>query len=138
MTPEAAAAIHAAAFSDARPWSAQEIADLLAGPACFLTERDGAGFALWRAIAGEAELLTIAVSPHDQGRGIGGAVMRDWMAAARAVADTAFLEVAQDNAAACALYARCGFVEVARRSGYYARPHGRADALVLRAELSAG
>ncbi|WP_299294632.1 ribosomal protein S18-alanine N-acetyltransferase [uncultured Tateyamaria sp.] len=137
MTPETAAAIHAAAFADGRPWTASEIADLIASPNTYLTAQDAAGFALWRAVAGEAELLAIAVSPDRQGHGIGAALMQDWMQAARALADTAFLEVAHDNVRACALYARCGFVEVARRTGYYARPQGRADALVLRAALRA-
>ena len=44
-----------------------------------------------------------------------------------------FLEVATGNAAALALYARAGFVEVGRRRRYYA---DLADALVLRARLA--
>ncbi|MDP3371055.1 MAG: ribosomal-protein-alanine acetyltransferase, partial [Brevundimonas sp.] len=49
-----------------------------------------------------------------------------------------FLEVAEDNMAALALYAGAGFVEAGRRPGYYARPHGRPrDALVLALNLTA-
>jgi ribosomal-protein-alanine N-acetyltransferase len=47
-----------------------------------------------------------------------------------------FLEVADDNAAALALYARAGFSEAGRRPGYYARPDGgRQDALILALNL---
>jgi ribosomal-protein-alanine N-acetyltransferase len=48
-----------------------------------------------------------------------------------------FLEVADDNAAALALYARAGFSEAGRRPGYYARPDGvRQDALILALNLA--
>ncbi|WP_415404190.1 GNAT family N-acetyltransferase [Tateyamaria sp. SN3-11] len=134
MTPEALADLHGAAFVQGRPWSASEFRDLLDGPHCRLTCTSH-GFALWRAIAGEAELLTIAVRPDQQGRGVGTALMRDWMAAAAQHADTAFLEVAADNLPACALYTRHGFEIVARRPGYYRRGEARADALVMRAPL---
>jgi ribosomal-protein-alanine N-acetyltransferase len=51
-------------------------------------------------------------------------------------AERMFLEVAEDNAAARALYARAGFAEAGRRRGYYARPDGpAADALVLALDL---
>jgi GNAT superfamily N-acetyltransferase len=47
-----------------------------------------------------------------------------------------FLEVAEDNAAARALYAAGGFVTVGRRRGYYARRLGPAvDALTMRRDL---
>ena len=48
-----------------------------------------------------------------------------------------FLEVAEDNRAARALYAAAGFASVGRRPAYYARP-GAADAvaaLILRRDL---
>ena len=59
--------------------------------------------------------------------------MAAWEAAAlRRGAATAFLEVAEPNLAARALYARSGFHEAGRRRGYYRDPAGRAvDALVL-------
>ncbi|MEO0401074.1 MAG: GNAT family N-acetyltransferase [Pseudomonadota bacterium] len=136
MTPEHLAQIHHAAFRDARPWTAAEFQTLLAADHTHLTAH-AYGFALWRAIAGEAELLTLAVAPDHQGQGIGGRVMRTWMGDAAALADSAFLEVAADNISACALYARHSFVEVARRPGYYRRPDGHAaqDAVVMRAAL---
>jgi ribosomal-protein-alanine N-acetyltransferase len=134
MTPDALADLHRAAFRHDRPWSADEFRALLASPHCHLAPAPH-GFALWRAVAGEAELLTIATHPDHQCRGIATALMRQWMHSATAQADTAFLEVAADNDPAITLYARHGFVTVARRPAYYARPATRVDALVMRAPL---
>ena len=132
MTPAALAAIHAACFTVPRPWSAAELADLIASPSTLLAEASD-GFALARVAADEAELLTIAVRPEARGRGLGSALLRDVLAAAAARgAGRMVLEVAADNAAALALYRREGFAECGRRRGYYAAPDGRRiDALIM-------
>jgi ribosomal-protein-alanine N-acetyltransferase len=57
--------------------------------------------------------------------------------AARHGAEAVFLEVAEDNAAAIALYANNKFVEVGRRPGYYSRKDGRVTALVMRRDVTA-
>ena len=134
MTPQDLAALHAVAFDRDRPWSANEFAALLDSPHCHLTH-SAHGFALWRAVAGEAELLTIATHPDHRRRGVASGLMRDWMSEAQSKASTAFLEVAADNAAATALYSKFGFEIVARRAGYYKRADRVADALILRAPL---
>lgn len=135
MTPQNMAQIHAAAFTDARAWSAAEFASLLDSPHLFASHASQ-GFALVRVVAGEAELLTIAVHPAHQGQGTGRALMADWMARAAHTADEAFLEVAADNAPACALYAACGFMIAGRRAGYYQRSGAQAvDAWLMRAPL---
>ncbi|MEL6883722.1 MAG: GNAT family N-acetyltransferase [Pseudomonadota bacterium] len=136
MTPERMADLHAAGFSDDRPWTASEFAALLDGTHAHLTPHDH-GFALWRAVAGEAELLTIVVDPAHRRLGTGGTLMTEWMSAAEPHANTAFLEVAADNAAACALYRRHGFSTVARRPAYYRHRTPAVDALVMRAALPA-
>lgn len=117
---EALAAIHAEAFP--RAWSAEEFARLLANPAAFaLTERGGQGFVLAWAIAGEAEILTLAVAPVARRRGLGGALVTEAARLAHELgAITMHLEVAADNAAARALYAKLGFVQTGSRPGYYA------------------
>ncbi|HYF23251.1 MAG TPA: ribosomal protein S18-alanine N-acetyltransferase [Caulobacteraceae bacterium] len=134
----ALAAVHAEGFD--QPWSAGDIAALLEGPGGFglLVEQDGAavGFVLARAIAGEAEILTVAVAPERRGRGIGAALMEAAVRTATAQGATAmFLEVAVDNTAALALYERAGFRRAGFRPGYYRREGGAADALVLRRDL---
>ncbi len=133
MTPAALARLHAAAFTTPRPWSEAEFASLLAGLGAVLVSAPE-GFVLGRALEGEAELLTIAVAPDARRRGIGRHLLKQFLRDAAAQgAGTVFLEVAEDNAAALALYRAAGFTEAGRRRGYYRTPEGRAvDALVLR------
>jgi len=134
VTPEALATLHAAAMSDPRPWSAAEFAALLARPGAVLVGTPD-GLALLQVAAGEAEVLTIAVAPGARRRGLGGRLLSQALERAAAMgAGVAFLEVAEGNRAARALYARAGFAEVGRRRGYYAG----GDALVLRKELAGG
>lgn len=129
------AALHAAAF--AGPWDAAAFHALLGQAGVFAVEAPD-GFILMRAVADEAEILTLAVCPRARRRGLGG-----WLVGEGAVEAAArgavrlFLEVAADNAPARALYARAGFAEAGRRPGYYARPDGgRQDALLLALNLS--
>lgn len=124
------ARIHAAAFS--APWDAAALADMLEQAGVFAIEAPD-GFILLRTVADEAEILTLAVHPEARRRGLGARLVREGGTAAAARGATRlFLEVADDNTAALALYARAGFTEAGRRPGYYARPDGhRQDALIL-------
>lgn len=136
MTPEALAALHGRCFTTPRPWSAGEFASLVSLPGSFLLTRPLA-FLLGRAVAGEAELLTLAVAPEARRQGTARALVEDFAAEARARgAQTAFLEVAADNLPARALYAAAGWAEAGRRRGYYTPPGATpVDALVLRRAL---
>ncbi|MCX7684005.1 MAG: GNAT family N-acetyltransferase [Acetobacteraceae bacterium] len=132
----ALAAIHAEAFPPAEAWGEAAIAGLLATPgtAALLCGREG--MAMLRVAADEAEILTLAVRPGARRRGLGRALLAAAMAAAAAAgARRMLLEVAEDNAAARALYAAAGFAPVGRRPGYYP---GGGDALVLAAALPGG
>ena len=139
MTPEDMAALHGRCFTTPRPWSAAAFAALLTDPLCFALTEPGA-LLLGRAVAGEAELLTLAVAPEARRHGIAARLLAGFLAEAAArQAETAFLEVAADNQAAIALYQRGGFAPAGRRRGYYARPDGPAlDALVMTRGLSLG
>lgn len=136
MTPDRMAALHAACFTVPRPWSTQEISDLLTSPLVFaLTE--SAGFALGRAAADEAELLTLAVDPAKRRQGTGTRLLAAFLDTARErKAVRAFLEVAADNSPAIALYLQAGFTQCGRRRGYY-RPVGGppVDAVVMERAL---
>jgi ribosomal-protein-alanine N-acetyltransferase len=141
--------IHAAAFAGmGRSWSAPEMLALLSEPvvAVCLAHRDGtllsdglvpAGFALYRTVAGEAELLTIAVMPDARRKGLGADLLVASEDGARtAGAERLFLEVAAGNAAARALYKRAGYGECGRRKDYYHSPDGgRDDAVVMEKQL---
>lgn len=124
------AAIHAASFTHPPPWSAADLQSAATGAGAFLL-REGPGFLIGRAIAGEAEVLTIATHPEARGQGIGGRLVTAFLEHARNDAETAFLEVAADNPAAIRLYTAHGFIEAGRRPRYY----GQADALVMRCPL---
>ncbi len=132
MTPAALARLHALCFTFPRPWSETEFASLLGGTGAFMVS-DPQGFALGRAIAGEAELLTIAVAPCARRQGLGRRLLDRFVAEARQLGcSTVFLEVATDNAVALTLYRAAGFAECGRRAGYYTGPDKRkTDALVL-------
>jgi ribosomal-protein-alanine N-acetyltransferase len=128
------AALHAEAFDE--PWGADAFATLLSGPGGYGLLADG-GFILCRAIAGEAEILTLAVTPHARRQGLGRTLVEAAaIMAAQGGAGTFFLEVASDNAAAISLYRAAGFERAGARTGYYQRPDGAVDALVMRRTLN--
>ena len=130
------AEVHAAAFS--APWDATAFEALLEQTGVFAIEEPD-GFILLRTVADEAEILTLAVRPAARRRGLGARLVHQGATtAASGGAVRLFLEVADDNAAALALYARAGFAEAGRRPGYYARHGGdRQDALTLALNLPA-
>lgn len=136
MTPENMAKLHAAAFASSRGWSVAEFTELCATPAVELYTQPN-GFALVRVIAGEAELLTLAVDPSKQRQGIANRLMQDWLTVRNKCA--AFLEVASDNHAARALYAKHGFTVIGLRKGYYRRAGAPAvDAVLMQVSLTYG
>ena len=134
----AMAALHAASFH--RAWSDGEFADLLAQGDVVadrvIVGRRLAGFILSRIAAGEAEILSVAVKPARRGKGLGRGLLDQHLRrlAGRGVG-TVFLEVAEDNWPARALYRRAGFSDVGRREGYYPEAKGAA-ALILRRDLA--
>jgi len=136
--------IHAAGFR--RGWSADEIDGLLADQSVtglvlrrqtLFGLRRPQGFVLVRSVAGEAEVLTIAVAPAARGRGYGRLLMEEALRTLyRDLVPEIFLEVDENNASAVSLYRSLGFVEVGRRKGYYADGQGPGGtALVLRLQL---
>ena len=136
---EALAAVHWQAFSPG--WSAAELCELLEGPGAFalLAEDPGpVGMILCRAVAGEAEILTLAVIPQARRRGVAKALTVAAAGLARqAKAEEMFLEVAVDNLAATHLYEAIGFRRAGLRRGYYDRADGvRVDAAVMRLDLN--
>jgi ribosomal-protein-alanine N-acetyltransferase len=138
VTPAGLARLHARSMTDPRPWSAAEFAALLAQPHVHLSA-DALGLSLGRTVAGEAELLTIATLPGARRQGHGRLHLAAFEAEAhRRGAETAFLEVAEDNAAARALYAGAGYAEAGRRPGYYRRQSGPAVAAILMRKPLAG
>ncbi|WP_448192102.1 GNAT family N-acetyltransferase [Azospirillum sp. sgz301742] len=131
------AAVQQACFPD-DPWTADFIETLLGQPGTFgllAVDRDGepVGFALARVVAEDSEILAIGVLHAARRGGLGRRLVDAVCAEVQQRGATAlFLEVAEDNGAARALYAHSGFAQVGIRPGYYIRPQGRLAALVLR------
>jgi ribosomal-protein-alanine N-acetyltransferase len=125
------AALHAACFAAA--WDAASFRTFLGQPGVIglLASENGKpeGFMLGRCAAGEAEILTIGVLPARRRHGLGGVLLDALVAVLPGDVTALFLEVADGNSAAIALYRSRGFHPVARRSRYYA---DGADALLLR------
>lgn len=135
----AMASAHAQSFD--APWDEDAFAAFLSGPGAFAfvaAEEDPAGVVLCRAIAGEAEVLTLAVPPWARRRGVALALMTAAIGAAHAAGARAMvLEVDVANVGAIALYERLGFALVGVRKAYYNRgAAGRADAQVMRLDLT--
>jgi ribosomal-protein-alanine N-acetyltransferase len=130
------AAIHATAFAGGETWSAAIIAAQLSLPGTFGLIDDSGGMILARAVADEAEILTLAVVPAARRLGVGRALVSAAarLAAARGAARL-LLEVSAANQPARALYAGLGFSQAGRRRRYYA---DGSDALILTLPLAAG
>lgn len=90
------------------------------------------GFSLSRSIAGEAELLLLAVSPASQRRGVGRRLLDHFLERARADgARRVHLEV-RDGNPAVGLYREAAFKPAGRRRNYYRGSDGHQyDALTF-------
>ncbi len=133
------AAIERAAFTD--PWSRRSFEELLAEPhvRCLAVDDEGtlAGYAICSLVAGEGEILNLAVDPGSRRRGLGRRLLQatlDLMR--RAGTAVVFLEVRQSNRAAIELYRGAGFLPISVRRSYYRNPVEHALTMAL--ELAPG
>ncbi len=135
MTTAELARLHAACFTAPPPWSEAAFHQTLAGAGVFLLTEPG-GFLVGRAVAGEAELLTLAVDPAMRRQGIGFSLVSRFLTeAGQRGAARQFLEVAAENHPARALYERAGFRVAGVRRGYYRNPGGgTSDAVTMARE----
>jgi [ribosomal protein S18]-alanine N-acetyltransferase len=131
-------ALEAELFAD-DPWSERTWWAELAGRprrSYLVAERGGTvvGYAGIDAGGEVADVMTIAVGRQARGRGLGTALMRRLIAAARGGgAEQLMLEVRADNVPAQRLYCALGFALLTVRRRYY-QP-GDVDALIMRLSL---
>lgn len=126
-------------FSD--PWSVAAFEEILRSPlglGCVAERGDEIkGYLVARAVAGEGEILNLAVTPESRRKGLGARLLEAGIdALAAAGAREIFLEVREQNVAALQLYQRRGFRPAGLRPRYYRNPVE--DAIVLRLALSHG
>ena len=124
-----------------RPWSIAEFESFYdrGGVIAAIAEIDEqpVGFVFSWCIAGDCELLMIAVEEAHRRAGVGRALMQ-WMLqeALCQQAQWVHLETAATNKAAIALYKPLGFATQHRRKAYYTLRDGeRVDALTMRLAL---
>lgn len=135
----ALANIHAAAFapSGERAWSASEMEELMlmSGTVALVAKRGDniLGFVMCRAVLDEAEILTFAVKPEEQGRGLASTMLRQLLGSLKSKGVVkVFLEVREDNSVAIQTYISAGFVKIGERAGYYeTQNHERMDAQIF-------
>ena len=124
------------------PWTLGNFRDALAaGYGARVGEREGRiiAYGVLMLAPGEAQLLNLSVVPDCRRRGLGRALLAQFVDDARRLgAEQMFLEVRVGNAPAIALYESAGFARIARRMAYYPPTPGtgvREDALVMRRAL---
>lgn len=94
------------------------------------------GFSLLRVVGDEAELLLLAVALQAQRRGIGAALLEDFIAQCRGNGVRRLHLEVRDGNPAVAMYRAFGFRRVGRRPKYYCGRDGRQhDALTMAREL---
>lgn len=127
-----------AAFGDSfgEAWTRSQCAGILPmdGVSLIVADADSAllGFALYRIVVDDAELLLLAVSPPAQGNGIGGKLLGHFVDDAKKKgASKIHLEV-RDGNPAIRIYEAAGFETAGRRRNYYRGADGRQyDALTF-------
>lgn len=121
--------LHRACFPS-KPWTAQDFADLKKSGCDIIASQNG--FIVYRAVADEAEIITIGVHPDARRGGIASAmlVVAEQDLRARGIKKL-FLEVAENNSPARQLYERAGFHQIGIRPKYY----DGVDAIMMEKEL---
>jgi [ribosomal protein S18]-alanine N-acetyltransferase len=121
-------------------WTAGQCVSALALPGARLAIARSAGqacgFAIWRSVLDESELMLIATDPTLRNRGIASDLLKMILSNLKANGiKTLHVEVRSDNPA-LEFYGKHDFEQVGKRSNYYRRlDEGTADAITLRLQL---
>ena len=121
-----------AGIPEAVQWLPQDVQASQANSVFRVVEEEGqlSGLIIFRIMAGEAEILNLAVESRRRRQGMASRLIEDMIVASKAAGvKRIFLEVRDSNEAARSFYARMGFTEVGRRRQYYRQP--AEDGLVL-------
>lgn len=109
--------LHRACFPN-KSWSATDFAELKKSGCDIIASQNG--FIVWRVIADEAEIITIGVHPDARRSGIASAMLTLAESdAKKRGAQKIFLEVAENNRPARAMYTQNGYSQIGVRPKYY-------------------
>lgn len=101
----------------------------------FLGNEKLAGYLIYSEVAGEAELLRIAVDEEMRRKGFGGKLMERFISELEFMnAEKVTLEVRNSNSAAIGLYTVYGFDQIAVRKDYYINPDE--DAVIMQRPIA--
>lgn len=122
------------------PWNIKMLSDafLANGFIGFSAVENGEviGYIFGKTVLTESEIELIAVKKERRKKGIGRALLTEFLSAvSSAFVTDVFLEVRRSNEAAQSLYEKCGFTYVAVREKYYG---GKEDALIMKKHIKAG
>lgn len=121
--------LHAKCFPH-KPWTADDFADLKKSGCEIIASQNG--FIVWRAVADEAEIISIGVAPDARRAGIAAAmlgIMENELK--KNGIKSIFLEVAEDNLPARQLYKNNEYNEIGVRPKYY----DGIDAIMMKKDL---
>ena len=129
------AALEKLCFAD--PWSENSVASELNNDLALwlvaMNDDTVVGYIGSQTVAGETDVMNIAVHPDWRRRGIAQSLIECLVVELKNRGSEArMLEVRASNAPAIALYEKLGFRQVGRRPNYYRNP--KEDALILRKE----
>ncbi|HRK22204.1 MAG TPA: ribosomal protein S18-alanine N-acetyltransferase [Fimbriimonadaceae bacterium] len=121
-------------LSNSAPWSERSFRGELTNPQSVFVTAIGDGKVIGYAglwiVVDEGHITTVAVDPDYRRKGIGKRLTTEVLSRAKELGIAcATLEVRASNEAAINLYEGLGFVQSARRKGYY--PDNREDAIVM-------
>ena len=111
------AKLHESCFPD-KPWSASDLKELKKSGCDIMASQNG--FIVWRAVADEAEIITIGVHPDSRHNGIASTMLLlvENDVKKRGVKKI-FLEVSEKNIPARKLYEANGYKQIGTRPKYY-------------------
>jgi len=130
------AALHFRSIAPA--WPESDFANHCGKDICLGIGQPLTAFIIASFAADQAEILTLVTDPKLRRSGFARQLLAASETEFRARGgDIVFLEVAEDNIAAIALYKSCSFKPLGRRPAYYRRENGRVAALTFRKKLDA-
>lgn len=121
------------------PWSVRALRSEIENPISHLWAaimgKLTSGYICFWMFDSEIQLMSMAVHPHDRGKGLGHYLLKEMIEAGISKGmRQIWLEVRPSNVVAKGLYERFGFKEAYRRPGYY--PDTHEDAIVMNLTLS--
>ncbi len=119
------------------PWSLKSFKKELSCDSSILKvaeiEGEIVGYAVFRRVLDEVELLSVAVSPPFRRKGIATKLIKETLKEIKDAIKACFLEVRVSNEGAIRLYEKLGFLKIGIRKKYYFFPEE--DAIIMRLKI---